>query len=179
MLEKAVEVITQSKRIVLFGVSPNSLLGELFRRKMQTIGITISVPLVDEGGIFSHSLTKDDCAILISYAGNQEIREPMRFIRTLKTNEVPIIGITGGGDNFIREHANIVLTISSRERLFSKIAGFSTEISIETILNILFSCCFAKEYKANWDYKLKNSIILEGNARNATLSDMKEENFNF
>lgn len=173
ILERAVDILQQSNRIVIFGLSPNSLLAEPFRRKLQTIGIMAVIPNIDEGGLFANSLTKNDCAIVISYAGNQVDNEPMRFIQTMKENEVGLIGITSGGNNYIREQLDCVLTISSRERLYSKIAGFSTEMSILTIFNILYSCYFARNYKRNLDYKIEKSSVLEI-GRNPTLYELRE-----
>lgn len=172
-LETAVDTILEAGRIVLFGLSPNSLMGELFRRKMLTIGITVTVPRVDEGGAFACALTDKDCAIVISYAGNQEVRSPMKFIPIMERNRVQLIGVTGGGNCYIREHCGCVFTISSRERLYSKIAGFSTEMSIMTILNVLFSCCYKRNYRENWEYKLSNFSVLESE-RNPTLTEMRE-----
>ncbi len=67
-----------------------------------------------------------------------------------------------------------MLTISSRERLFSKISGFSTEASTLNILNILFSCCFVRDYERNLEYKIKNSKNFEFRRR-ASLADMRED----
>lgn len=173
-LEKAVDIVTGARQIVIMGLSPNSLVAETFRRKMLAIGIIVTIPRVDEGGAFANALGKEDCAIVISYAGNQEIRSPMKFIPIMEKNEVQLIGITGGGSNYIRNHIECVFSMSTRERLYSKIAGFSTEMSIVTILNILFSCCFKKNYKKNWDYRLSRFSVLEED-RDATLTEMKEE----
>ncbi|MBT9777351.1 SIS domain-containing protein [Clostridium sp. MCC353] len=173
-LEQAAERILNAAHVTLFGISPNNLLGELFRRKMESIGRLVYISAVDESGMLSSSLTADDCAVMISYSGNNENREPMRFIKKLQENQVPMIGITSGGNNYIRENIDCILTISSRERLFSKISGFSTEASILSILNILFSCCFVKNYERNLEYKIKNSKNFEFRRR-ASLVDMKEE----
>jgi DNA-binding MurR/RpiR family transcriptional regulator len=174
ILEQAVAMLMSANHVALFGISPNNLIGELFRRKMESIGKLIYISPVDEGGMLSSALTPDDCAIMISYSGNNENREPMRFIKRLEENHIPMIGITSGGSNYIREHVDCVLTISSRERLFSKISNFSTEASILNILNILYSCCFARNYERNLKYKIRNSKDFEFRRR-ASLVDMKEE----
>lgn len=173
-LEQAAEIILNANHIALFGISPNNLMGELFRRKMESIGRLIYISSVDECGMLSSSLNSEDCAIMISYSGNNENREPMRFIKRLQENQVPMIGITSGGSNYIRENIDCILTISSRERLFSKIAGFSTEASIMNILNILYSCCFVRDYESNLEYKIKNSKDFEFRRR-ASLVEMREE----
>ena len=56
----------------------------------------------------------------------------------------------------------------------TKISNFATEESLQFILNVLFSCYFAKNYQDNNKFKLQNSKILE-KQRLAVLSSMKDE----
>lgn len=79
-LENAIEIILNSSRIVVLGVSPNNLLGDIFRRKMTTIGKSVEVIQSGEIGITVSGLIKNDAAIIISYFGNDVSREPMSFI---------------------------------------------------------------------------------------------------
>ena len=72
MLEMATSYLLKAKHIVIFGLSPNIFLGELFRRKMITIGKSIDIAKLGEMGIISRTLGSDDCAIMISYSGNNE-----------------------------------------------------------------------------------------------------------
>lgn len=172
-LESVVEILLSSNRIVIFGYSPSIYIEELFKRKMMTIGRLVEVAPIGEGGMMSAALKENDCAIIISYSGNNKERQPLSFINNLKENKVSIIGITSGGVNYMREQIDCILTISSRERLYSKIAGYTTEESIMHILNIVYSCYFAKNYQENLNYKIKNSRELE-QARIASLNNMME-----
>ena len=61
----------------------------------------------------------------------------------------------------MRKNLDCVFTLCTRERLYTKIANYSTEESLNYILNVLFSCCFARNYKANLDFKIRNSRVLE------------------
>ena len=173
MLEKAKKVLLKGRHIVIFGLSPNVFLGELFRRKMNSIGKQVDIARPGEMGIISRTLGSEDCAILISYSGNNENAEPMRYLPLLQERQVSIIGITSGGDNYLRRELECVLTISSKERLFTKVANFATEESLQFILNVLFSCYFTHDYQKNNLYKLQNSKILES-GRNAILNEMKD-----
>ena len=174
MLEKAVHYLIKAKHIIIFGLSPNIFIGELFRRKMITIKKQVDIAKLGEMGIISNTLTEDDCAIMISYSGNNEHAEPMCYIPTLLENKVSLIGITSGGDNYMRKELDCVLTMSSKERLYTKISNFATEESLQYIFNVLFSCYFAKHYQDNNLYKLQNSKILES-SRWAVLKSMKDE----
>lgn len=64
--------------------------------------------------------------------------------------------------------------MSSKERLYTKISNFATEESIQYILNILFSCFYARNYRKNNSFKLRTSHILE-NQRKTSLNRVKEE----
>ena len=174
MLEKAVHYLIKAKHIIIFGLSPNIFIGELFRRKMITIKKQVDIAKLGEMGIISNTLTEDDCAIMISYSGNNEHAEPMCYIPTLLENKVSVIGITSGGDNYMRKELDCVLTMSSKERLYTKISNFATEESLQYIFNVLFSCYFVKHYQDNNLYKLQNSKILES-SRWAVLKSMKDE----
>ncbi|MCC4045644.1 MurR/RpiR family transcriptional regulator [Enterococcus gallinarum] len=160
-LRKAVNMLNNSQRIVVLGVSPNNLMGEIFRRKMATIGKSVEVINNGEIGITVSSLTRNDTAIIISYSGNDVSREPMSFIPQMKQQNVQLIGVTSEGGNYIHQEINTILRISSRERLYKKISNFTTEESILFLLNVLYAGVFSTNYIKNYNFKLKNSIKLE------------------
>ena len=165
ILDKAVNMLLDARRIVILGVSPNNLIGEIFRRKMGALGKSVEVISSGEIGMTAHSLTKNDVALLISYSGNDVSREPMTFIPKMKENGVKLIGLTSDGGNYMHKEIDTILTISSRERLYKKISNFSTEESILFILNVLYAGYFSKDYEENYNYKVKNSILLEETRR--------------
>lgn len=174
MVDKATDMLLKAKRIAIFGLSPNNFLGELFRRKLTAIGKPIEVVNSGEGGIVSRTLTEEDCVIMISYSGNNIKVVPILHLTMLQERHVPVIGITSGGSTYIRDHVACVLTISSREKLFTKIANFTTEQSISFILNILFSTYFTKNYQANAKFKIEGARLLEVQ-RETTLKEMRDE----
>ena len=174
MIKKAVINILGSDRVIIFGMKPNTDISESLRWKFLSIGKCIEVAKVGEFGMLTRSLTRRDCAIIISYSGNNIEKEPVKHIEILKNQNVKLIGITSGGKNYIRENIDCILTISSRERLYSKIANFATEQSMLYIFNVLFACCFKKEYKHNLEYKINNSKKLE-ESRKSSLKSMEED----
>lgn len=173
-LEKAVIMIEKARQVVLFGIKPNSYYAQTLRWKFLSIGINIIVGELGELGMLSTILTKDDCAIIISYSGNNTSFEPMKYIEILKKAQVRMIGITSAGDNYISKNVDCVFTISSRERLYTKIASFATEQSIMLIFNVLFACYFKKNYHENLVYKTTNSRIFES-TRSTPLTQISEE----
>ena len=159
MLKMATTYLVKSKHIVIFGLSPNIFLGELFRRKMISIGKKVDIANLGEMGIISRTMDEQDCAIVISYSGNNKHAEPMSYLQNLLDQKVSIIGITSGGDNYMRRILPCVFTMSSKERLYTKIANFATEESLQFILNVLYSCYYREEYQKNCLFKIQSSKI--------------------
>ena len=176
-LTHAAALLARSHRIAMLCISPNSILAELFQRKMMQIGVHIELIQQSEQFFHAQSLSQQDCAIVISYSGNNPNRAPMRCLPCLKEHKVPIIAITSAGDNLLRNQADYVLTMSSREKLYSKIATFATEDSISFLLNALYSCYFALDYDKNLQYKINASREIERQRYTSVKDAMEEEIF--
>jgi DNA-binding MurR/RpiR family transcriptional regulator len=174
-INRAALILDQAETIVIYGRSPNSYFGELLKRNLNAINKKAFFADADESGLISNTLTQKDCALIISYSGNNSDSYPMKNVKLLLKNQVPIISITSGGQNYLRDYSTIVLNISSREKLYSKIANFSTEESIQFILNILYAKVFSLNYDKNMKVKLDNARSLESE-RETTFKDISEEN---
>ncbi|MGM0241055.1 MurR/RpiR family transcriptional regulator [Enterococcus sp. AZ103] len=173
-LNRAAEMLQNAENIVIYGTSPNLYYGELFKRNLLTVHKKAFMAKSGETGIISHTLDEHDLAIFISYSGNNPDENPISNVKILKQNGVPIISITSGGQNYLRDYSDLVLNISSKEKLYSKIANFATQESILLILDALFAKLFALDYEANKTKKISNSTVLESK-RQATFKDLEED----
>ena len=173
-LDECAALLLGSRRVAMFGLNPNFALAELFKRKMLSIGRQVELPSQGDVGLLAHSLDKYDCAVIISYSGNSPTTGALSVLPTLKQRNVPVIGITSVGDNLLRQKADYTLSISSYERLYSKISTFGTENSILFILNVLFSICFAADYDANLERKIGTARELESTRRVTNEQALKE-----
>lgn len=173
-LDECAALLLGSRRVAMFGLNSNFALAELFKRKMLSIGRQVELPSQGDVGLLAHSLDKYDCAVIISYSGNSPTTGALSVLPTLKQRNVPIIGITSVGDNLLRQKADYTLSISSYERLYSKISTFGTENSILFILNVLFSICFAADYDANLERKIGTARELESTRRVTNEQALKE-----
>ena len=79
----------------------------------------------------------------------------------LKEKKIPIIAITSLGDNHLKEYADIILHITTREKQYSKIGNFSSEYSIQYLLDLLYTGFFALNYDQNLDNKIQLSKTIE------------------
>lgn len=173
-LIEAAEYINNADKIVIFGLSPNSYYGEIFKRQMITIGKLVIVSSAGENGIYGGTLTSNDVAIVISYSGNSLDNDPLKVIPILKESNVPIIGMTSVGNNYLRNSSDIVLTMSSHERLYTKVGTFATGTSVSYLLNVLYCQVFQLNYQKNLDYKVNRSKTLE-ESRASEVEDIIED----
>lgn len=177
VLARAAALLARSERIAMLCISPSSILAELFQRKMMQIGVHIELIQQSEQSFHALSLGNRDCAIVISYSGNNASRAPMRYLSGLKERGVSIVAITSAGDNLLRSQADYVLTMSSREKLYSKIATFATEDSISFLLNALYSCYFVLNYDKNLQYKINASREIERQRYTSVRDAMEDDSF--
>ena len=175
-LQKAVQIMRKSQCIKVFGVANILFLAEQFKYNMRHIGKKCIIEKEQDESYFEAGLSNEkDCAILISYSG--ETLTILKIAKILQDHHVPMIAITSIGENSLSKYANVTLHISTRERSYSKIAGFSSLESISLILDILYSCIFSLNYTANFNTKLSLSKSIETGRviTNAIIEDIKED----
>lgn len=98
---------------------------------------------------------KDTVAIIISYSGEEE--EIKKIVNYIKQKEGTIIAVTSINDSYLRKHADYCLTICSKENLFSKIGSYSSKVSADYIMDIIFSLLFKNNYNINLIEKLERA----------------------
>lgn len=91
----------------------------------------------------------------------------------MRKNKTPIIALTSIGENTLKNFADCSFSIRSREKLYSKIATYSTNNSVHLILDILYSCLFKMNYDYNLEYKTNISKNIE--ERFSTSNLLKEK----
>lgn len=174
-LQKAVQMIKKASSIYVFAVSNNGLITQEFAHNMSRIKKKVTICNL-QGELVYSAINADiqSCAIIVSYSGETPILS--RVSQALKMNGIPIIAITNIGENTVSRNADVVLRICTREKLYSKIATFSTDVSFEYILDLLYSCVFSLDYDKNLERKTKISQMIE-KGRFSTIDIMKEDEF--
>lgn len=174
-LQKAVQMIKKASSIYVFAVSNNGLITQEFAHNMSRIKKKVTICNLQGELVYSAiNVDVQSCAIIVSYSGETPILS--RVIQALKMNGIPIIAITNIGENTVSRNADVVLRICTREKLYSKIATFSTDVSFEYILDLLYSCVFSLDYDKNLERKTKISQMIE-KGRFSTIDIMKEDEF--
>ncbi len=172
-LQSVVDILQKSDNIHIFGIGSSLLFAQHFKHKMGRIGKKVEVEtLVGEYGFNINLVNCHDCAILISYSG--ETLTVLNNAKLLKHKKIPIIAITSLGDNKLKEYADITLHVTTREKQYSKISSFSSEYSIQFILDLLYASYFSLNYEENLHKKILLSKTIE-RCRNPQ-SDIIKEN---
>ena len=152
-LQNAVQILRKASVVKVFAVANLNFIGEEFVFKLNRIHKRAYIePIQDNQFQDAIMTTSDECAICLSYSG--ETPTLLKTAHFLKENKVSIIAITSLGKNSLSDLATVSLNISTREKSFSKIAGFTSLESMNIILNILYSCLFSLNYQENLDYKI-------------------------
>lgn len=171
-LKKAVTILLKAEKIHLTAISFPLLYGHIFQLKMRKIGKLVEiVDLLGEQLFAEPIIGPNDCALLISYSGETPIIRQM--VNLYKRKGIPMVAVTGLGNSTLRTNATVSLSITTREKLYSKISGFCNNASIQLILDILYSCIFKENYEVNLRNKKSLSKRSEP-GRFATYDIMKE-----
>lgn len=171
-LKMATQLLCKSQIINVYGVSNSLLMAYDFKHKMLRINKHVEIMnLPGEQFIVASNSTPANCAILISYSG--ESKEVIKIAEILKARNTQMIVLTSIGENSLTTFADCIFHISTREKLYSKIATYSSNNSIHLILDILYSCVF----KMNYDYNLRFKAGISRNIddRFSNIANLKEE----
>lgn len=152
-LEGIIDQLDQAQRIFIFGAG-NSMLAALeFQHKMLRIGKLVEIrEIIGEQIFLAYSCHQNDIAIIISYSG--ETADLIDLALILKSKKIPILAITSLGENQLSKYCSFVLNTGSREKIFNKIAPFSSKASMTFLLDLIFSMIFQKHYDDYMNVKL-------------------------
>lgn len=173
-LQQAVKILMKAKTIHLFAISYPLLYGQEFKFNMMRIGKNVSLcDQVGEEYFVINLLSHNDCALFISYSGERE--KSIKLAKICKQKGIPIIVITNTDDNRLKKYADVVLCVSTKEKLYSKIGTFTNGYSFKVILDILYSCYFSFDYKNNLEMRKSVSHIAEDGYRCSSSDILKEK----
>ncbi len=173
-LRKAVSLLNQASSINIFAVSNNALICQEFQHNMSRIGKQVKVcSLQGEFAYTAWLAEPSSCALIISYSGETPIL--VKAAKILKEHQIPTVLITNIGENSLLPMADCVLHICTREKLYSKIASFSTDVSIEYLLDVLYSCIFRLDYDEYLQMKIRSAQEIEHGRSRSTVDIIRED----
>lgn len=152
-LSQCVKLLDKADSIDLYGLGNSLLVAQSFAHNMMRIGKQVNFrTMAGEQGFLARVSNPKHVAIIISYSG--ETDEIIRIAKTLKKQKTKIIAITSLGDNQLSHYSDLILHISSKEKIFNKMAPFSSLLSIQYICTMLYACFFSLNYNEHKAFKL-------------------------
>lgn len=143
--QKVIQLIRDSQRICVYGITHPISVAYDFQLKMRTIGKQVVLAKdMDSYNYESYYVSKDTCSIFISYSG--ETIQLVDSLKRVKSKGCPVVVITSIGDNTFSRLVDAWLPICTKEKLDNKIATFSSNISIHYLLDLIFACIFEQNY---------------------------------
>lgn len=142
--------------IDLYGVGTAYITALNFEQKKMSTPYVINLKHISSDQNRQAMLSnKDSVAIVISYSGEEQ--EIKRIVNYIKQKEGTVIAVTSINDSYLRKNADYCLTICSKENIFSKIGSYSSKVSADYIMDIIFALLFKNNYNINLIEKLERA----------------------
>lgn len=149
-VEKAVNLLNHSRRILAIGVGASAIVALDFEQKCKRINRWCDALWDSHSQLTSAvHLTANDTVLAISYSG--ETKEIMDTIKIAKQNNAKIISLTSFGNNSIQKMADINLFASSQEESIRSSATAS-RIAQLNIIDILYTGLASMNYEQSVEY---------------------------
>ncbi|PTO39429.1 RpiR family transcriptional regulator [Enterococcus mundtii] len=161
-LETIATVLNKAERIFLFAKGDSQTTARKFQNKLVKLNkFLILAEEYSDSSWNAANLTKNDCAIFISYSGR--IHHYERILTYLRHIGAPSLLITGNEQSEMAKKAAMRLVVSQEEYDFAKVATFSSQIAFDYVLNTLYSLMYAQNYQDNLlNLKKKQELIQKG-----------------
>ena len=154
-INKVISLIDKSNNIYGIGVSDNFIRLSDFQLKLLKINYHVQLMnLQAEQFYLSINSTENDVAILVSRSG--KTAEVVNDAKHFRRNGTPIIAITDDSRSPLGLYATVVLRIPKNESEEFNVSNFSSQLSVEYILNTIYSCLFNRNYDSNFS-KLRDT----------------------
>lgn len=149
ILQQSVDILIHAPTLIGIGISQNQIRLEEFQMKLLPIGRYIRlVNLQAEQFHLANNAQKDDVILIVSYSG--KTADVVNEARMFHQKGSKIIAITSNIESPLAEYADLVLDIPKFENLHFKVSNFSSQIAIEYMLNVLYSCIYKRNFDTNY-----------------------------
>ncbi|MCX8641729.1 MULTISPECIES: MurR/RpiR family transcriptional regulator [unclassified Gilliamella] len=152
-LNKAIDLIIDSNKIIIFGASSSGLVGK--ELEYQLIKIKKDVSCHFDSHIqksIANNLDGNDLIIIISHSG--ETPECIDLLKLAQKNNVRSIAITKMGQSQVSSLAEVILHTTSTEHV-SRLIPIRSKISQISVINMLVTNLFIRKY----DERLLQQIL--------------------
>jgi DNA-binding MurR/RpiR family transcriptional regulator len=148
-LARAIDVVSGSRKIDIFGVGAGGLVGQDLQQKLHRIGLVSFVwPEVHAALASAALLDSDGVAVAISHSGATS--DTIDFLKAGKAAGAAAIAITNHADSQLGRVADIVLSTAARETPFRP-GAMGSRIAQMMLVDCLFVGVAQKSYDSSID----------------------------
>ena len=160
-LFKMTKYLYNANRIFMYAVGDSQIRAESFQNKLLKINkYAIIATARNEFANNTVNIDINDCAFFITYEAKSN--EDFIAARILKERKVPILLLTAFPESKLAKMADVVLTIPALEKKETdKIATFASQVSIDYVLNVLFSSLYQINYTQNREHQRKSTELID------------------
>ncbi|WP_250672770.1 MurR/RpiR family transcriptional regulator [Paraclostridium ghonii] len=150
-LSKVVKLLHKAEIIDIYTHAHNINVAENFQDKMRGIGRIVNCPksFYEQRCVAAASKT-NHIALILSYSGKATFLP--HIVQILHRKEVKMVLVGKVGSEIEQNYIKNYLYISDKENLRNRISQFSSHISMQYMLDLIFSCIFKMDYKKNVGY---------------------------
>lgn len=162
-IDKAANILDESQTINVYAFGDSYIRALSFKNKL--LKINKHVNLVNDYHEEAYHLSNtsiNDCVLYVSHSGVIS-NFYYSHAKIYKERNIKQIFITSNYNAPLFSLCDAKILILSHEEDSKKIATFASQIAIEYILNVLYSCVFEINYNINLEYKQKNYDFLLSN----------------
>ncbi|MHC5228608.1 MurR/RpiR family transcriptional regulator [Enterococcus sp. LJL99] len=159
-IDQIARALIKAERIFLFGLGDSQIRAKSFQNKFSKINkYLILADEYSEGNWNTLNMTKNDCAIFITYGGGT--REQSKNLAYIRKKGIDTILITGNKYSPMGRLSKYLIEVPQGEVEHVKVGTFLSQISFEYVLDTLFAILFSVDYAKNlYDMKVKQEILL-------------------
>ncbi|HEM6261104.1 TPA: MurR/RpiR family transcriptional regulator [Streptococcus suis] len=176
VLQKGINIVNQSTEIYVTTAGDATEMARTFRNRCLKIGKKVVVEERNDNAFFQACFASaESCFILISYSGETE--QLLKIAEKLKSRGIATIAITSFGDNRLSRLTDLTLSVSTYEKLIDNLGNFSSLLSIQFVLDILYTSLFNQQREANYKNRIAVSRAFEQRRKstNPIINDRKED----
>lgn len=158
-LRKTAQILDQAKMINIFTSANNCQIADNFQYKMARIGKKVQVLTINyEQEMEAIHTNKETISIILSYSGKN--KDLLKIAEILKNKHCPIILISSLLDKTFDKYCDFHILLCSKENHSGgKISSYSSHISAQYVMDILFSVIYKRHYEQYQDHQMQEIIF--------------------
>lgn len=148
LLTQTALLLNQADRVFIYALGDSQIRAKSFQNKLFKLNkYAIIATELSEWAHHTINVTSKDCALFLTYHGKS--LSYIKAARHFKREGIPFVTITATPQSELAKWSTLCLQVANDEEKFAKIGTFSSQIALEYVLNVLFSCIYNMDYAKN------------------------------